>query len=268
MACGTGKTLTCFGVAEQVGARTVLVLLPSLPLLAQTMREWWAQSAGHMAARAVCSDASVYHGMGSRRSDDDEQTMDAAEVPAQLANDPADLASFLTGAGEDPIVVFSTYHSSPTVAAAVQLLREGGRDFRFDLVVADEAHYLAGHPSDAFATVLSDALIPAARRVFTTATPRLVSAKIKDRLAVDGVDAGVQSMDDHTVFGPVAHRLSFGQAIEEKLLSNYQVLILGVEDQDVSAAVQQRALVSLAADDVQTERGHVGHSGGRVPGDV
>jgi len=62
-------------------------------------------------------------------------------------------------------------------------------------------------------------------------------------------------MDDHSVFGPVAHRLSFGQAIEAKLLSNYQVLILGVEDQDVSAAVQQRALVALGAAGVQTDAG-------------
>jgi len=36
MAYGTGKTLTCYGTAERVDAR-ILVLLPSLSLLAQTL---------------------------------------------------------------------------------------------------------------------------------------------------------------------------------------------------------------------------------------
>ena len=34
-------------------------------------------------------------------------------------------------------------------------------------------------------------------------------------------------MDDEAVFGPVLHRLSFGEAIERDLLSDYQVVVVG-----------------------------------------
>ena len=39
MACGTGKTFTTLSIKEALEAHTTLVLLPSLSLLSQTMRE-------------------------------------------------------------------------------------------------------------------------------------------------------------------------------------------------------------------------------------
>ena len=43
MACATGKTFTTLSIKEALEAHTTLVLLPSLSLLSQTMREWaWA----------------------------------------------------------------------------------------------------------------------------------------------------------------------------------------------------------------------------------
>lgn len=44
MACGTGKTFTTLWIKEALKARATLVLLPSLSLLSQTMREWaWGE---------------------------------------------------------------------------------------------------------------------------------------------------------------------------------------------------------------------------------
>jgi Type III restriction enzyme, res subunit len=40
MACGTGKTLTALWIAEKVGSRRTLVLVPSLSLISQTLAEW------------------------------------------------------------------------------------------------------------------------------------------------------------------------------------------------------------------------------------
>jgi Type III restriction enzyme, res subunit len=58
MACGTGKTLVALWAAEQENPKTVLVLVPSLIPLQQTLREWsehtrWAPA--QRASRAVCS---------------------------------------------------------------------------------------------------------------------------------------------------------------------------------------------------------------------
>jgi predicted helicase len=44
MACGSGKTLVALWAAEQETPKTVLVLVPSLTLLQQTLREWCATS--------------------------------------------------------------------------------------------------------------------------------------------------------------------------------------------------------------------------------
>ena len=59
MACGTGKTFTTLWIKEALKAHTTLVLLPSLSLLSQTMREWAWGSNTDFEILNVCSDKSV-----------------------------------------------------------------------------------------------------------------------------------------------------------------------------------------------------------------
>ncbi|MBF8276356.1 MAG: type restriction protein res subunit, partial [Candidatus Brocadiaceae bacterium] len=42
--CGTGKTLSALWIAEGLGCKRILVLVPSLALLSQTLREWAANT--------------------------------------------------------------------------------------------------------------------------------------------------------------------------------------------------------------------------------
>jgi predicted helicase len=56
MACGTGKTLTSLWINEALKAKRTLVLLPSLSLLSQTLREWTATSQEKFNWICVCSD--------------------------------------------------------------------------------------------------------------------------------------------------------------------------------------------------------------------
>ena len=44
------------------------------------------------------------------------------------------------------------------------------------------------------------------------------------------LDYEVASMDDETKYGPVFHRLPFSEAIERGLLTDYQVVVIGVDD--------------------------------------
>jgi len=76
-----------------------------------------------------------------------------------------------------------------------------------------------------------------------TATPRIYGAAVKKR-AVDQ-EIEVASMDDETVFGPVLHRLTFGQAIANNppLLSDYRVVVVGVNDARYAEMVQDGTLV-------------------------
>jgi predicted helicase len=72
MACGTGKTFTGLKIAEDlVGAGgNVLVLLPSLALVNQTIREWTIDSQTPLRSYAVCSDSQVGKRRGAGGSDD------------------------------------------------------------------------------------------------------------------------------------------------------------------------------------------------------
>lgn len=244
MACGSGKTLTCHGIAERIGARRTLVLVPSLALMSQTLREWSAQSTGHIHPIAVCSDDTVAKAAG------DDADISAAELAIPVLTDVRELAARIQAAASDarPLVVFSTYHSSPAVAEAQRLLAAAGAPAPFDLAVADEAHYLAGRCPPAFSTILDDDRITATRRVFATATPKVVHPWVAARAKQS--DLSVTSMSDKAIFGPVAHRLSFAEAIDLKLLAEYQVLVLGVDPDDTAdnaaAALSDRHFVDAA----------------------
>ena len=41
-------------------------------------------------------------------------------------------------------------------------------------------------------------------------------------------------MDDAAVFGPEFHRLGFGEAVSKGLLTDYKVLVLAVDEEQVS----------------------------------
>ena len=59
MACGTGKTLTSYWINEKLKSNKTLVLIPSLNLLSQTIREWYQASNKDFESLCVCSDPST-----------------------------------------------------------------------------------------------------------------------------------------------------------------------------------------------------------------
>jgi predicted helicase len=231
MACGTGKTFTTLWIKEALEAQTTLVLLPSLSLLSQTMREWaWAGNTDFDILN-VCSDKTV----GKKTED-----MDPADAPFAVTSEVPEIAAFLKKSG--PKVIFCTYQSS-------ELIAEAQLDERlptFDLAVADEAHRCAGKADAGFATILDGDKIRASKRLFTTATPRYFGRAIKDE--ANARDLAVVGMDNEEVFGPVVHRLTFGQAISDGLLNDYQVVIVGVDEPRVREWIEGYEIVASDPD--------------------
>ena len=218
MACGTGKTLTSLFIREKLAAERTLVLLPSLSLLKQTMSEWRANAKASFRALPVCSDESVTDAR-------DEPVAHTSELGLpDVTTDPAAIAEFLRRPG--PRVVFSTYQSSPQIAAAFKL----GDVPEFDLALADEAHRVAGNESTVFATILDADAIKATRRLFMTATPRYYTGRVIE--ASKEREMEVASMDEYSKFGAVFHRLSFGKAISLGRLTDYQVAVIAVDPAD------------------------------------
>jgi predicted helicase len=165
MACGTGKTLVAFWLAEAMNAQRTLILVPSLSLLAQTLREWRENATGPFEALPVCSDETV--------RGEDLLVSHTNDLPFPVTTDAGEIAAFLRGRG--PRVVFSTYQSSPKIHEALA----AGRVPSFDLAIADEAHRIAGSIAQDFGTILDDQAIRADRRLFMTATPRYVKSWVR-----------------------------------------------------------------------------------------
>ncbi|MFI9556119.1 DEAD/DEAH box helicase [Nonomuraea endophytica] len=234
MACGTGKTLTSLRIAEDLvpTGGSVLVLVPSISLLSQTLKEWTAEAKVPLRPFAVCSDTKA----GSRGDNEDISPYDLV-FPA--TTDTAKLYTQITGGGPKGkiTVIFSTYQSLPVVAEAQ---RRGLPEF--DLVICDEAHRttgvtLAGQSESNFVMVHDQQCVKATRRLYMTATPRLYDDSSKSQ-AKDG-SAVLASMDDEALYGPEFHRLGFGKAVDQGLLTDYKVLILTIDEGVVAKTLQE-----------------------------
>jgi predicted helicase len=232
MACGTGKTFTSLRIAEAVAGRggKVLFLVPSIALLSQTLREWSQERAMPVRAFAVCSDSKV-----GRVSED----FTVADLAYPATTNTHQLLKEVARADEPDglTVFFSTYQSIDVIAKAQA---EGLEDF--DLVICDEAHRTAGFSrqgvdESAFLRVHSDDAIKTAARVYMTATPKIYAESAKSQ--ADENSAVIYSMDNEDVFGPVFHRLGFGEAVERDLLSDYRVLVLTIDEDSIGSAFQE-----------------------------
>ena len=114
----------------------------------------------------------------------------------------------------------------------------------FDLVIADEAHRCTGPAESLFTTVLDARKIKARRRLFMTATPRYFTARVKKRTAE--LEYELASMDDESRFGPVFHRLTFDAAIRDGLLTDYQVVVIGVTQAELRQWADEARIVRLS----------------------
>ncbi|MGG7646297.1 DEAD/DEAH box helicase [Rhodovulum sp. YNF3179] len=242
MACGTGKTFTALKIAENLAGKgkRVLFLVPSLALIAQTVREWTNDTETELRSFAVCSDAQV----GKRR----KNSSDVAEIEAHELNFPATtnptkLAErAATQDAERMTVVFSTYQSIPVITAA----QEQGLQ-TFDLIICDEAHRTTGAKIDGeedsnFIRVHENKYVNGLKRLYMTATPRIYGENARAKAA----DASVKlcDMDDETLYGPTFFTRGFSWAVENGMLTDYKVVVLAMDESVVSRSVQSR----LAAD--------------------
>ena len=244
MACGTGKTFTSLRIAENEtdGKGLILFLVPSIALLGQTLREWSSDAKEPINAICICSDPQVSR---KKTKNNDTDTFSVVDLALPASTDAENIlnqfrkikANVLPGM----TVVFSTYQSIEVVARAQKVWMENGFN-EFDLIICDEAHRttgvtLADEDESAFVKVHDNDFIKAKKRIYMTATPRLYSDDSKSKAAQ--AEAILCSMDDSKMYGEEIYRIGFGEAVEHDLLTDYKVLILTLNDQDVPPAVQR-----------------------------
>ncbi|RDD85047.1 DEAD/DEAH box helicase [Streptomyces parvulus] len=211
MATGSGKTLVAAQSAHELQAGRVLVLVPSLDLLAQTEAAW--REAGRTGPMI---------GVSSLRGEN-------AAFPS--TTDARELAAWVRPF--DKVTVFATYASLGlgTLERAHQKGLPG-----WDLIVVDEAHRTSGRIGKPWAVVHDNTRIPARRRLYMTATPRLW--QLGDEEAAEAPGELVASMDDDPAgpFGARCFTLTLSEAIDRGICAPYQVVCVDISDTQLQAA--------------------------------
>ncbi|WP_409360893.1 DEAD/DEAH box helicase [Bartonella heixiaziensis] len=238
MACGTGKTFTSLKIAEHIAGKgkRVLFLVPSLALVSQTIREWTADAQVPLRSFAVCSDTQV----GKRRKNQDDIVgMETSDLVLPATTDAKALAKEACENLADAMtVIFSTYHSIQVISDAQNThgLPE------FDLIICDEAHRTTGvvlgtekHESE-FIKVHDNSIIRGKKRLYMTATPKIFSDKLKRNAFLS--NNVLVSMDNEKLYGKQLYTYNFSRALEDKLLSPCKVIILVVNEKEVSQSIQ------------------------------
>lgn len=251
MACGTGKTYTSLVMVETLlGQRgLVLFMVPSISLLGQSLNAWASDAKKPIKAVCICSD--------SRASRKIQKELDLiTDAPIDLAvpacTDSRSIVRQLKGYRNHDglVVVFSTYQSIDAVAESQrELLKSTEGEYGvFDFIICDEAHRTTGvKVSDAdesnFTKIHSNGYVQGRKRLYMTATPRLYgeSAKIK----ASEKDCILCSMDDESLYGKEFYRVNFAYAVANGLLTDYKVLVLTVNEEDIPQNLQAEIKMGL-----------------------
>ena len=232
MPCGTGKSLTAYWIAEALKAKTILVAVPSLALVRQSLTDWTREFLAHGIKPdwlCVCSDETVGN------LERDEFVGEVYDLGLPTHTDTNEIAALLRARSSGPKIVFTTYQSSGKLAAAARKAR-----IKFDLAILDEAHKTVGVHSKTFATLLSDKKIKIQRRVFMTATERVFRGDRSD----------VLSMDNEKDYGARFFQLSFKEAIKQKIITDYKILTMTVSDGHVRQLIDQNRILNLNSRDL------------------
>ncbi len=223
--CSAGKTLTAYWIARELNARSILIAVPSLSLINQTLEEWAKRFIADnidVSWICVCSDKTV-----------NAVSLDHSEITPQdlgieVVTDPKAIANWLRHDKSEFKVVFSTYQSGLALSDAVQSCA-----FTFDLAIMDEAHKTVGQKGSLFTHLLSDDNIKINKRLFMTATERRFRGD-SDRIL---------SMDQENVYGKTIHLYTFKEAIEDGVLCDYKIATIYVTEQEVKTLIEQNFYV-------------------------
>ena len=227
MPCGTGKSLTAWFLAQALGSKRIVIAVPSLSLVKQTLKVWSRESAANNIGVdwiCVCSDETA------GRADQDDVVVQRHDIAVPCYTSTDKIAEWLRTKHNGLTVIFTTYQSGDVLATAARNAK-----FTFDLGIMDEAHKTVGDSDKQFSILLHDHNIEIRQRIFMTATERRYK----------GSSDKVLSMDNLEIYGDTFHQLSFKQAMEcqPPILCDYNVITIGVSRQEIKDLIKQNVFV-------------------------
>ncbi|MEU7560227.1 DEAD/DEAH box helicase [Streptomyces eurythermus] len=222
MATGSGKTLVAVRSAEELHAGRVLVLVPSLDLLAQTEAAW---REGGRSGPMI--------GVSSLRG---------PEASFPNTTDVDELVAWVRPF--DKVTVFATYASLGL--GTLERAHAAGLP-GWSLIVVDEAHRVSGRIGRPWAVVHDNTRIPSLRRLYMTATPRLWQPDEDSGPGVPGELVASMEDDPASPFGTRCFTLTLSDAVDRGICAPYQVVCVDITDTHLQAA-------QLLGEDARSER--------------
>ena len=223
--CGAGKSLTGYWIIRELNPKSTIIAVPSLSLVKQTLEVYLREMAANgtkVKWLCICSD----EGIG--RNDDVAFFTDNLGVPCQT--DPTYIENWLKENKDENKVIFTTYQSGRIIAELSKKLK-----MTFDVGIFDEAHKTVGADTKLFSHLLFEKNINISKRVFMTATERFYGGSRDD----------IISMDDEGIYGETFTQMSFKEAIELELLTDYKVITIDVKKSEIAEFIKDNNLVQL-----------------------
>ena len=226
MPCGTGKSLTAFWIANEMKVKNVLIAVPSLALLQQTLKVWTREFLINNIQPdwlCVCSDNTV-------KEYQDSFVSYTYDLGIEVTTDKDEIRKFLKTKSKNIKVIFTTYQSGKVTAQA-------SKGFTFDLGIFDEAHKTVGHQDKPMAHLIHQKNIKIKHRLFMTATERLFRADKDEYL----------SMDDVRDYGKIIYQLTFKEAINSNppIISDYRIITFGISEPEIEEIYQDNKFLQV-----------------------
>ncbi|WP_375667449.1 helicase-related protein, partial [Bartonella sp. CL435QHHD] len=174
-----------------------------------------------------------------RKNQDDIVGMETSDLVLPATTDAKALARKANKTSLDVMtVVFSTYHS-------IQVISDAQKKYdlpEFDLIICDEAHRTTGaslgteNNESEFIKVHDNSIIRGKKRLYMTATPKIFTDDAKKQ--ANEINAILASMDDEELYGKELYTYTFSKAVQNELLAPYKIIVLGVNEKEVSQSIQ------------------------------
>lgn len=245
MACGTGKTEIALWTYQRMKPNVALVLVPSIALVKQIRASWLSQLNQPVVTFQLCSSKDITEGEDSIRVRKNDLNMEFYDG----VDGVNELKKWLKKNKKNKKIIFSTYQSSR------QLKNIFNKINPIDFAFFDEAHRTAGQGKvdSNFRFALFDKNIPIRKRLFMTATRRIMSKKIlKEGDAVPKI-----SMEDEEYYGKVCYTLSFLSAANKKAIARPKLIISEVFLDEIDQ--KRRTISSTHVSGVKLKSDYLAH---------
>lgn len=223
--CGSGKSLTGFWVAQKVKAKSIIVSVPSLALVRQTLNVWLREAVANKIDVdwiCVCSDEAI------GKEDDVAVLVQDLGIPSTTNKE--NIIEWLNRQSNKTKIMFTTYQSGHVVIDAARTA-----NFSFDFGIFDEAHKTVGQKGNLFSLLLYNENILIKKRMFMTATERRFK----------GQSDNIASMDNVELYGATFELLTFKKALEANppILSDCKIILVTVGQTEVKSLIERNAFV-------------------------